>query len=191
MKGIKKRTQRQGRRWAFLGGWMGTTLGHIVVQGKGVFLYLYSISRKYDFGDRGIIKRKLKMSNSEKHMIAPAGQICPISTDSAGNGACYFFRLCYNGTIADETDPQIRKQWRRREPKGKLNPFLLPQRVSGWCELTKEQDVPLSELPMKVGRVSPLSLYRVVRIFFIRTNWVATREINSRPCFMGSGVFLF
>ena len=40
---------------------MGTTLGHIVVQGKGVFLYRYSIPRKKRFWEMKKIKKVLKM----------------------------------------------------------------------------------------------------------------------------------
>lgn len=34
-----------------------------------------------------------------------------------------------------------------------------PQRVDGWCKSMIKKDGPLSKPPMKVGRVSPLSLF--------------------------------
>lgn len=101
---LKKREPNARGDVGLLGGWMGTTLGHIVVQGKGVFLYGYSITRNRRFGDREKIKRKLKMCCfGKRNVFFYMDKICPISL---GNGACYFFSLCYNGTIADEADSQ-------------------------------------------------------------------------------------
>lgn len=46
----------------------------------------------------------------------------------------------------------------RREESYLLIPF--PQRTGGWCEPVKRQEVPLSKLSVKTGRVSPLALFK-------------------------------
>nr|WP_304508843.1 hypothetical protein [Anaerotignum sp.] len=52
----------------------------------------------------------------------------------------------------------------------------------------KKENAPLSQLPMKVGRVSPLSLFKEVRFFSSNLGGNAGNTLV--PVYMGSGVFL-
>ena len=100
---------------------------------------------------------------------------------------CYFFRLCYNGTIAGQTEDSGRfctietktamaKAERKTEsfPPSTESRRLVRVGEGAGCSTFRAADESRKGKPF-IAVQSGLDL-------LIRTNWVATREICSRPC---------